>query len=313
MIETIESKTLDTNTKIQYSGSTSQIFKIWILNLLLNIITVGIYGFWGRTRMRQYIINRLSLSNDNLEYSGTGKELFLGFLKCLPLFIVIIILLNVNLLASAVAILIFYFSYIAIYNALRYRASRITWRGIRTKLEGSAIKFTHLNIKRTLINILTFGFSIPSSQIKIFNYIVNNSYFGNTKFTLTEKKHSLSKTHIITMLLIPLTLGLSRNWYKAKLYRFYCESISFNNIQFEGHHTGLSLLKLNIVNILIRIFTLGFGVPFVIQRNINYLTDNISIIGVIDTTNINQSNEEIKKTGEGLIEFFDIDLDFGLI
>ena len=43
-------------TKIAYFGKTRDIVKIWLINILLNIVTLGIYSFWGRVRIRRYII-----------------------------------------------------------------------------------------------------------------------------------------------------------------------------------------------------------------------------------------------------------------
>ena len=49
---------------------------LWLLlrNLLLTIITVGIYRFWAKTRVRQFFWRHTKLLGDRLEYLGTGGE-----------------------------------------------------------------------------------------------------------------------------------------------------------------------------------------------------------------------------------------------
>src|SRR4051794_10765484 len=53
---------------------------------LLALITLGIYRFWGRTRVRRYVWSRISVGGDRLGYTGTGREMFLGFLRVALLF-----------------------------------------------------------------------------------------------------------------------------------------------------------------------------------------------------------------------------------
>src|SRR5258705_6215321 len=69
-----------------YDGRLGELYGIFIVNLLLSIVTLGFYRFWGKTRIRRYIWSRLSLSGDAFEYTGTGGELFIGFLIVVVLF-----------------------------------------------------------------------------------------------------------------------------------------------------------------------------------------------------------------------------------
>ena len=51
-----------------------------IVNFILRILTLGIYHFWGKTEVRRRIWSAVRLNGEPLEYTGTGKELFIGFL-----------------------------------------------------------------------------------------------------------------------------------------------------------------------------------------------------------------------------------------
>mgnify|MGYP000735854028 CR=1 FL=1 len=132
--------------KIGYNGKHGAVFRLHLLNLFLNIITLGIYSFWGKTRIRRYITSHISLANDQFEYTGTGKELLFGALKALVIFVPIVICLSIPVV-NLIALPIFWgVISLAIYLALRYRLSRTRWRGIRFSLGGS--------IKEYLIQIL---------------------------------------------------------------------------------------------------------------------------------------------------------------
>ena len=53
---------------------------IAISNFFLNLITLWFYRFWAKTRTRRHIWNCVQVNGEPLEYTGTGKELFFGFL-----------------------------------------------------------------------------------------------------------------------------------------------------------------------------------------------------------------------------------------
>ncbi len=288
-----------------YDAKDSQLFRIWGINLFIKIVTLGIYSFWGKTRMRRYITGSFSLLNDRFEYTGTGLEAFLGFIKALPIIIILfapVVIFDpkevpaVNLMFIPTILLV----EAGMYAGMRYRYSRTNWRGIRGQLTGSALQYAGLKLGRNLANAVTIGIAIPYSDIIIQQYKADHTYFGSSKVKFNGNARKLLGIHLVTLLLAIPTLGLSRLWYRAALARHICESTTINNISFRGSHTGANMLGLLAGNLLLFVLTLGFGMPIIIQRSMRYFADNIAIIGDIETAGIYQSNEELGKSGEGI-------------
>ena len=65
---------------LEFDGNFRGLLPIVLVNLLLTIITLGLYRFWARTKVRKYLWGSVRLHGDAFEYTGTGKELFIGFL-----------------------------------------------------------------------------------------------------------------------------------------------------------------------------------------------------------------------------------------
>ena len=61
------------------NGRFGGLYRIFLLNLLLTIVTVGIWRFWAGARMRRYVWSRTSSLGDPFEYDSTGGQLFLGW------------------------------------------------------------------------------------------------------------------------------------------------------------------------------------------------------------------------------------------
>src|SRR4051812_6107878 len=71
------------------------LFKICYLNLLLTVVTLAIYRFWAKTRLRRYVWRHVAVGGESFEYTGTGKELLIGFLKALLVLFPPLVLLGV--------------------------------------------------------------------------------------------------------------------------------------------------------------------------------------------------------------------------
>src|SRR3954466_4223573 len=65
---------------IRFTGSWREYLPIALTNALLIVCTLGIYRFWATARQRRYLWSRTLVIDDNLEWTGTGREMFFGFL-----------------------------------------------------------------------------------------------------------------------------------------------------------------------------------------------------------------------------------------
>lgn len=198
--------------QIAYHGDVGDIIGLHIINLLLNICTLGIYSFWGKTRIRRYMTSHLALAKDRFEYTGTGMELFLGWLKALLIFIPLIILISIPVVNLFIYPVFFGVIAVAIYLAMRYRLSRTRWRGVSFALRGSAWAYLWISVKRTLVNIFTLGLKIPKSDIIKWSYLANHIKYGETSCTYEGSHKHLFGVHVKTVLIAIGLVALYGVW-----------------------------------------------------------------------------------------------------
>ena len=173
-------------------------FKIFVLRIL----TLGIYYFWGKTETRRKIWSGVYIEGQPLEYTGTGKELFLGFLIVfflimLPMFVVLIAIQFVAMQAFgpesplvALAVLpvypiIFYLIGVAGYRARRYRLSRTNWRGIRGTMAGSPWKYGWSYLWTLVPVMLTLGWLVPWRSTMLQRILTEDTRFGEEPLRFT--------------------------------------------------------------------------------------------------------------------------------
>src|SRR5262249_40133708 len=75
--------------RMAYRGTGGDLFFIVIKNVFLTLITLGIYTPWAKTAKRAFLWRQVEIGGQRLEYTGTGKELFFGYLKVLGVYIVL--------------------------------------------------------------------------------------------------------------------------------------------------------------------------------------------------------------------------------
>ena len=93
--------------QLHFEGSGFEYFKIWIVNILLIIITFGVYYPWAKVRKQRYFYANSTLESRNFEYHATGKQLFLGYIIAMALLLVLSIIQNISPIGALGTFLIF--------------------------------------------------------------------------------------------------------------------------------------------------------------------------------------------------------------
>ena len=172
------------------------------VNAGLKMVTLGIYQFWGKTEVRKRIWTAVRINGEPLEYSGTGKELFMGFLFVFGAVLIPLLLLSLVLsiafgpLGSAVGQAIFFIVYlylfgVGVYRAQRYRLTRTRWRGIRGSLVGSPWRYGWTSLWTSMLVPFTLGWIYPWRATRLQKLTVENMRFGDRPFGFEENSGPL--------------------------------------------------------------------------------------------------------------------------
>ena len=136
---------------LSFEGSGSEYFKIWIVNLLLIIVTLGLYYPWAKVRNHRYFYGNTTLEGKNFEYHATGKQLFLGYLVAMVLFIIYVIISETMPIGSLVIIAI-------LFVAIPW----LIWRSLKFSMKITSFSNVHFGFKGTLaqsyINFFVYPF-----------------------------------------------------------------------------------------------------------------------------------------------------------
>ena len=186
----------DGDSAFGFEGTWQEFAPIAFTNLLLTIVTLGIYRFWATARERRYLWSRSRFIDERLEWSGTGMELFISFVLVMVLFLLpFFIITNVAQAmmlrgqeAVGIAItlfsflFIFYLGGVARFRALRYRLSRTRWHGIRGGSDNQGWLFGLSYMWKNAVGWLPGGLLIPWSMVSLWNERWSKMSFGPFDF-----------------------------------------------------------------------------------------------------------------------------------
>jgi len=191
-------------------------FWIVLRNLFFIILTLGVYSFWARVRNRVFLWRSTRILGDPLEYTGTGKELFISFLIVMGFLLVLILIqfMSLALLPSRAAVTqtllyvgLLYALHFAIYRSIRFRLTRTRWRGIRGNLDGSAAKYALKAFAYTWAVIGTLGILGPWCTSRLVSFLMNNTLFGNRRFSFNGPPRELYFAYFLVMLVSFALIG----------------------------------------------------------------------------------------------------------
>jgi uncharacterized membrane protein YjgN (DUF898 family) len=149
---------------IEFTGSGSEYFRIWIVNLLLLLVTLGLYWPWAKVRRQRYFWGNTLVDGDPLGFHGDPRQMFKGW----ALVGVLFVLYNWASNFSAVAGLVAFVALAALWPALwrssmAFRMGNTSWRGLRFRFVGSLrdAYLAHLPPFVVALPMVLLSFAIP--------------------------------------------------------------------------------------------------------------------------------------------------------
>ncbi len=184
------------------------LLKLTVVNFLLSLVTLTLYRFWAKTNVRKHIWSSVHVNGEPLEYTGTGKELFMGALIVFAVILLPFILLSsvLQLMLSpghpaiiAVQLVFFFLVQVfwgfALYRARKYQLSRTQWRGIRGTMSGSAMIYSLTFFGSMIAKSMTAGWATPVMNTVLQEQMIGDMRFGNAAFKFKGRAGPLYPTY----------------------------------------------------------------------------------------------------------------------
>jgi uncharacterized membrane protein YjgN (DUF898 family) len=184
-----------TDLSTNFAGRRARLFRLSIVMGLKTVLTVGIYRFWMKTRLRRYYWSSIRPGGHSFEYVGDPLEKLLGFFIAVVILAFYIGVVNLILMfisfslfdGNTVAYFVSFVGVIPIWFYARYRArryvlARTRWRGIRFGVDPAAWGYTWRALVHWAITILTLGLLWPRMTFWLEKYRWDRTWYGDRQF-----------------------------------------------------------------------------------------------------------------------------------
>jgi uncharacterized membrane protein YjgN (DUF898 family) len=123
---------------LTFTGDGREYFRIWVVNLLLILATLGIYSAWAKVRRLQYFDRNTMLAGATFDFHGNPKAVLVGRLLSVVMLAAYHYAFGFSTTFGAVVVagLLLLFPWL-MRGALRFRLGNTSYRGLRLGFDGS--------------------------------------------------------------------------------------------------------------------------------------------------------------------------------
>lgn len=166
-----------------FRGEGGEFFRIWIVNIVLSILTLGIYSAWAKVRTQRYFYGNTRLAGSSFEYLADPVRILKGRLIAFALLVLYMVSDQFSPLLGIVAFvaLMVLMPWI-IHSSLRFRNHNSAWRGVRFGFDGSLGDAYRNWLLWPIAGVLSLGLLMPYVVRRQVAYAIDGSRFGDTRF-----------------------------------------------------------------------------------------------------------------------------------
>ena len=176
---------------VTFTGNGREYFGIWIVNVLLSIVTLGIYSAWAKVRRMQYFARNTQIDGASFDYHGDPKAILKGRLIAFALFAIYQFAgIAHPFLGVGVAIVLAGVMPALLLRSLRFRLYNLSYRGLRFHFSGSMKEAYLVLLAWPLAIVFSVGLLLPMFQQRLKRFQHRNSAFGQTPFSFNASVKS---------------------------------------------------------------------------------------------------------------------------
>ena len=318
---------------LEFRGDGAEFFKIWIVNILLTILTLGIYSAWAKVRTNRYFYSNLHLDGRSFRYLASPIAILVGRIiatVALVAYFVSIELLPVPGLDLALALILTLAMPYLIVRSIAFNHRMSAYRNIQFRFHGTYVEAAMALLLWPLLGVLTLGILYPLALLRVNQFIVNNSAYGTSRLTFnaTYRQYAIlvfsfigaNGLGLLVGWSVPLAVveqailsvvifGLIFVWFTANATNLYYNSTSLGDNHFDAGLETVGLLKVYTINMVLIIVTLGLYLPAAKVRLARYKAGHIRFVAVASIDDfVAAEQEQVSALAEEMGEAFDFDI-----
>lgn len=197
----------------QFSGTGGAFFKIYIVNILLTIITLGLYTPWARVRTRRYLYGNLHLGKYSFDYHADPNKMFKFFVLFYAASLLFVVTLNLMPEIATFVLPVYMICLVIaapwiINRSLSFNARMTSFANIRFHYSGNYWGTFAILFLLPMLNIVTLSIAMPYIHKKFKEYFLCKHSWGSMKLGSHIPTGKLYKIFILSCLVPAMILAI---------------------------------------------------------------------------------------------------------
>lgn len=328
-----------------FTGNGGEYFRIWSVNLLLSIVTLGVYSAWAKVRREQYFHRNTLLEGSGFDYHASPLAILKGRLvawglvavlalsqKFSPMLYGILVLASIPLIPWLLL------------RSLRFRAANTSYRGLHFRHRGTYGEALTAFVGHGLLSAVTLGMWLPMWRRAMTRFAIGKLSFGTADFVCEPPAGGYYRAYLVAALLgvaplvaagvlaamlvggapakqemlaafflVPpvLLLGfalLVRPYVQVQLTNLAWNATTLGDCRFVSSQTLASFWPLHASNVLLTVLTLGLYWPWAKVREAVYRASRTGVSGVDLDAFVAGAIQQTAAAGEEITDAFDLEV-----
>lgn len=172
------------STSLRFTGTGRAYFGIWIVNLLLSILTLGIYSAWAKVRRKKYFYQHTLLDGASFDYHARPLAILKGRVIAVALLLAYNLLAKTNPIVASVLFLLLTITVPwLVVRSMMFNARNTSYRGLRFDFSGSSGQAAKVFVAYPILIFLSLGLAYPWFKQRANAFLMNHHRFGTHAFT----------------------------------------------------------------------------------------------------------------------------------
>jgi uncharacterized membrane protein YjgN (DUF898 family) len=316
----------------EFTGNGFEFFRIWIVNLVLGIVTLGIYSAWAKVRTLRYFYGNTRCDGTSFEYLADPVKILKG--RLIGFALLAIYSLANKFIPPLGALLML--GFLAIFpwvmvRGLAFRNQNSAWRGVRFGFDGKLGEAYKVFLMWPFLGALTLGLLMPYAMHRQQRFVIDNSRYGVEPF---EFHAGPGPFYRIALALVGTAIGgFLLSMLLGKVFPplaalamvatypviFAVSNVMYTNLRYNHTTLGTIALQANyrfgsyaalmVTNTLAIGLTLGLFYPWAKVRTARYAAAHIGLVADSDLGEFAAAQrEQTSAVGGEIGDLFDVDL-----
>jgi len=188
---------------IIFTGKGWEYFKIYFVNIMLTILTLGIYSAWAKVRNKRYFYGHTSVAGSSFDYHAKPMQILKGRLIVVGVLVAYQVIVGFTPLIAPFFSLFLLFAFpFVIMRATKFNMQYSSYRQIHFNFLGRYPYIFFYFIVLPVIAMVSLGLAYPYAIYKQKHYLSNMSTYGGESFVFS----GTSKEFFITYFLAAFAL-----------------------------------------------------------------------------------------------------------